>query len=128
MRLRLASSSGAWRTSSSSCLIIEPMRMTFAGCSTDSTDSFSRASTWRDEPSAMTITGAPCCGSSTFDMRYRSCPLSARGYQQRHEHLGGRERSVPGHQAHLARIGRIEERDRREGDDGHVAEPLLDRR
>ncbi len=35
-RSRLASSSGAARTSSSSCLIIEPIRMTFAGCSTDS--------------------------------------------------------------------------------------------
>jgi hypothetical protein len=35
-RLRLASSSGAARTSSSSCLIIVPIRMTLAGCSTRS--------------------------------------------------------------------------------------------
>ena len=33
-RLRLASSSGAARTSSSSCLIMVPIRMTLAGCST----------------------------------------------------------------------------------------------
>ncbi len=33
-RLRLASSSGAARTSSSSCLIIVPIRITLAGCST----------------------------------------------------------------------------------------------
>ena len=33
-RTRLASSSGAARTSSSSCLIMLPMRMTLAGCST----------------------------------------------------------------------------------------------
>ena len=33
-RLRLASSRGAARTSSSSCLIIVPIRMTLAGCST----------------------------------------------------------------------------------------------
>ena len=35
-RLRLASSSGAARTSSSSCLIIVPIRITLAGCSTRS--------------------------------------------------------------------------------------------
>ena len=35
-RTREASSSGAERTSSSSCLIIEPIRMTLAGCSTSS--------------------------------------------------------------------------------------------
>ena len=41
-RARLASSSGAARTSSSSCLIMLPMRMTLAGCSTMSVTGRSR--------------------------------------------------------------------------------------
>src|SRR3954471_4552280 len=42
-RARLASSSGAARTSSSSCLIMVPIRITFAGCSTMSASDASSA-------------------------------------------------------------------------------------
>lgn len=59
--LRLASSSGAARTSSRSCLIIVPMRMTLAGCSTMSaTDSVPLpfASAADSEPSGLVAASA----------------------------------------------------------------------
>ena len=54
-RLRLASSSGAARTSSSSCLIIVPIRITLAGCSTRLLTSLPPPST---SPSTMSGIGA----------------------------------------------------------------------
>jgi prephenate dehydratase len=82
-RARLFSSSGAAFTSSRSCLIMLPMRMTLAGCSTISVTDFSvtppSASSW-PPPTAMplgpttTTCGLPCsCGliSSLMFPRYR---------------------------------------------------------
>jgi hypothetical protein len=55
---RDASSSGAWRTSSSSCLTIEPIRITFAGCSMRSAGLCCReGSTDPSEPMVTVPTG-----------------------------------------------------------------------
>ena len=73
-RSRLASSSGAARTSSRSCLIIVPMRMTFAGSSTRSpTDSWCSSSSLgiravpTGDPSGPTTTTRCGCSSGVFD-------------------------------------------------------------
>ena len=79
-RTRLASSSGAARTSSSSCLIMLPIRITLAGCSTISVTGSSRGpASSPDRPKARppppgalptAIPSGPtistCCGPS-FD-------------------------------------------------------------
>ncbi len=66
-RLRLASSRGAARTSSSSCLIMLPIRMTFAGCSTCSVTGVSRESSSPSLPPPSAIPSWPTtriCGFS----------------------------------------------------------------
>ncbi len=77
-RLRDASSSGAARTSSSSCLIIVPMRMTLAGCSTRSATSLlflpSSPSTapFRPAPGRLAAPSGTPSGPTTTTCR--SCP------------------------------------------------------
>ena len=63
-RWRPASSSGAARTSSSSCLIIVPIRITFAGCSTI-------AVTWSSSPAGPRAAGD---GSGRCRRRHRGWP------------------------------------------------------
>ena len=60
-RLRLASSSGAARTSSSSCLIMLPIRMTLAGCSIR----LAGSSPWRRRRSATVPIGRPSGPTTT---------------------------------------------------------------
>ena len=68
-RTRDASSSGAERTSSSSCLIIEPIRMTLAGCSTSSatlpSPSSVSATSWPGTPAPPVPSGPSLVTSPT---------------------------------------------------------------
>src|SRR5437660_3853138 len=124
---RLASSMGAALTSSRSCLIMEPMRMTLAGSSTVSRWSAPSAG-WSGPAAAGSLTtmseGAGW-GVSSAGMP-ASLSGSGLGGQQRYPHLGRGERAVPTDHAGLARLGAVEEGDGGEGHQGHVPQAVLD--
>ncbi len=95
-RARPFSSSGALRTSSSSCLTIEPIRITLAGCSTRSAGFVGRSrassaggsscsatpipsgvTTTTRSPSLVTVTGTPWRSESSWSGSGRCCSLMA---------------------------------------------------
>src|SRR5262245_10043305 len=133
---RPGSSSWVLRTSSRSCLIIEPMRMTLAGSETYSLSS-------SPAPSSPTVgmISSPCSTggafmSSVIAVRaYRSAriigpPDSSRadrsrpGGEEGYEHLFGGQRTVPTDQHIRTGVVRIEEGDRLAGHERDVTQPL----
>ena len=142
---------GAARTSSSSCLTIEPIRITLAGCSTDSVTSRSRPS-----PVCAPFGRRPGCGEQKprwAARRVREHRLGGIGTDrlfafvvhgpdpckqvvagqtrrvrvrgpghQRERHLGRGQRTVAAQQPGLTGVGGVEERHRGAGHEGHVPE------
>ena len=106
----------AWRTSSSSCLIIEPIRMTLAGWSTDSRlGRRSVATTWRLREDRRPL-GRSAPGVGVSDMRPSPSGLARSPTtpgEQGHEHLGRGQRAVAADERDTGRCRRGRRRRRR---------------